>query len=241
MDKDKNALHTYLDEIGQQRLLTDEEERQLADRIQAGDQRATDRLVSANLTFVVAMARQYQDRGLPAEDLISEGNIGMLRAAARFDGRQGKRFVAFAAPYIRQAMEQAVEQQGGLYRVPRNVADTRLEKKRSHPLSIDAPVGGSQELSLGRIIADADAPDPDRQLEQGTLLAELQQLVARLEPRERQVVERFYGLGTPHLTMAEIGREMGLKRERVRQIRDKAVRRVCRLTRSTELRDYLKQ
>ena len=98
MDKDKNALHAYLDEIGQQRLLTDEEERQLADRIQAGDQRATDRLVSANLTFVVAMARQYQDRGLPAEDLISEGNIGMLRAAARFDGRQGKRFVACAAP-----------------------------------------------------------------------------------------------------------------------------------------------
>ena len=118
MDKDKNSLSTYLNEIGKEKHLTAEEERELAERIHKGDSRAIDKLTQANLTFVVSMARQYKDRGLAMEDLVSEGNIGMLQAATRFDGREGKRFVTFAAPYIREAIEKAIDQQSLLYRGP---------------------------------------------------------------------------------------------------------------------------
>ncbi len=241
MDKDKNRLNTYLNEIGQQKLLSDEEERELAQRIQIGDSRAIEKLTSANLTFVVSLANQYKGRGLAAEDLISEGNIGMLHAATKFAGSKGKRFVTFAAPYIREAMEQAIEQQAGLYRVPRDVMDAALEKKRSYPLSIDAPVGGSMELSLGHVLPNQDSPNPDQQLEEGLLLDELKELISQLDVRQQHVVQLFYGIGVPHLTMTEIAQEMGLKRERIRQIRDKAVRKICKLTKNTDLKDYLRK
>ncbi len=240
MDKDKKSLNTYLNEIGREKLLSDEEERLLADRIQSGDSKAIDRLTSANLTYVVSLARQYEDRGLAMEDLVSEGNIGMLRAATKFSSSQGKRFVTFAAPYIREAMEQAIEQQAGLYRVPRNVTDTKLEKKRSHALSIDAPVGGSHELSLGHVIPDQNATVPGEKLEDETLLFELRQLVDMLEPREQQVVRSVYGLDGEPKTMMQVAIVMGLKRERVRQIRDKAIRAICKRTKNSDLRDYLK-
>ena len=116
---EKKSIDAYLNEIKQERLLTDAEERQLAERIQQGDQQALADLTTANLTYVVSLAHQYAGSGLPVDDLISEGNIGMMRAAARFDGSRGKRFVTFAAPYIRDAMQQAIEQQTGLYRVRR--------------------------------------------------------------------------------------------------------------------------
>lgn len=237
----EKTLDNYFSEIGQQRQLTDDEEQRLAEQIHQGSQQALNRLTEANLTFVVAVARQYRDRGLALEDLISEGNIGMLRAARRFDGHAAQRFVTFAAPYIREAIEQAIEQQAGLYRVPRDVRDAATEKRRARALSIDAPVGGSTELSLGRVIADADSPDPDQQLAEGLVLDELQALLDRLPERDRTVVQRFYGVGVTHRTMAEIATEMGLKRERVRQIRDKAVRQICRLTKSTDLKSYLRR
>lgn len=239
MDKDKNALNTYLNEIGHERKLTDQEEKDLAERIKMGDSRAIDKLTSANLTFVVSVANHYKGRGVDIEDLISEGNIGMLRAALKFDANMDKRFVTFAAPYIREAIEQAVEQQAGFYRVPRDVKNPVLEKKRSRMLSIDAPVGGSTELSLGRVIPDHDAPNPDRLLEDDLLLGELNQLLNRLDDRERMVIKRFYGVGDTHLTMAEIAQQTGLKRERVRQIRDKAIRRICRMTKSADLKNFL--
>ena len=183
---EKKSIDAYLNEIKQERLLTDAEERQLAERIQQGDQQALADLTTANLTYVVSLAHQYAGSGLPVEDLISEGNIGMMRAAARFDGSRGKRFVTFAAPYIRDAMQQAIEQQTGLYRVLRE-GDVKAEKRRSHPLSIDAPVGGSQDLSLGRVVANPHAIDPSRQMEEQAIIEELAHLVTRLDERERQV------------------------------------------------------
>lgn len=241
MDKDKNSLSTYLNEIGKEKHLTAEEERELAERIHKGDSRAIDKLTQANLTFVVSMARQYKDSGLAMEDLVSEGNIGMLQAATRFDGREGKRFVTFAAPYIREAIEKAIDQQSLLYRVPKDVMDAARARQIGRPLSIDAPVGGSAELSLGRVIPDKNASHPDENLYDGLLKDELVKLLDQLDSREREVVQRFYGLGVASLTMAEIGKELGLKRERVRQIRDKAVRHICRLTHNSGLKTYLQR
>lgn len=203
------------------------------------DEKAVADLVARNQGFVVSMAAQYKHRGLDMDDLVSEGNIGMLQAARKFDESQGKRFVTFAAPYIRDAIEKAIEQQTGLYRVPRDVADAATEKKRSRALSIDAPVGGSPELSLGRVIPDADAPDPEKTLQKDLLVRELQELVHGLAPREQHVVQRFYGVGVDPLTMAEIAQEMGLKRERVRQIRNHAVRHILKKTHNANLKDYL--
>lgn len=240
MNNDRNSLNAYLDEIGSKHLLGDKEEAELAARIQAGDSRALDKLMSHNLTYVVSVARQYKGRGLALEDLISEGNIGMLRAARKFDGSQGKRFVAFAAPYVCDAIEKAIEQQVGLYRVPRDSSNPPLDKRRARPLSIDAPVGGSPELSLGRMIPDTDAPDPEKTLQEDTVQRELLRIVAGLEPREQHVMQRFYGIGVASLTMAEIAQEMGLRRERVRQIRDRAVRRILKNTHVAGLKEYLR-
>ena len=240
MEKENKALNAYMKEISDTKLLSDKEEAELARRIQAGDSRAMDKLLKANLTFVVSLANQYRKRGLAIEDLISEGNIGMLKAAGKFSPDVHKRFVTFAAPYIREAIEKAIEQQANLYRVPRDVNDVALEKKRSHVLSIDAPVGGSPEQSLGRVIPNRDAPDPDQVLQRDNIEKELGQSVRMLAPREQQVVQRFYGIGVETRTMAEIGQEMGLKRERVRQIRDKAVRQLLRMPGNAHLKTYLK-
>ena len=196
--------------------------------------------MSANLTFVVSLATQYKNRGLDIEDLISEGNIGMLKAAKKFHPEHGHRFVTFAAPYIREAIEKAIEQQVGLYRVPRNMKDEALEKKRSRALSIDAPVGGSTELSLGRVIPNKDAPDPDQLLQKQNIERELADIVRQLTVREQQVVQYFYGIGVETKTMAKIAQNMGLKRERVRQIRDKAVRQLLKQTHSAYLKNYLR-
>lgn len=239
MNNDKNALGRYLSEIGHQSLLTDDEERDLARRIQLGDSRAMDRLLEANLTYVVSLARQYEGRGLATEDLVAEGNVGMLRAAAKYTA-DGRRFVAFAAPYIREAIEQAIEQQAGLYRVPRDAAHTAAERRRSRALSIDAPLGGSHELSLGHVIADPASPIPGTALERETLLAELRSLVGTLDEREQTVMRSLYGLGPEPKTMQETATAMGLRRERVRQIRNRAIRRICKQTRNSALRDYLK-
>lgn len=239
MNKEKSSLNRYLSEIGRHSLLSDEQELHLADRIQKGDGRAVEKLASANLTYVVTLAGQYAQRGLALEDLVSEGNIGMLRAAAKFSPDTGKRFVAFAAPYIREAMEQAIEQQAGLYRVPRSEGSDMEERRRSKALSIDEPLGGSHELSLGHVIPDRNAEVPGMALEKDTLRSELRMLIADLEPREQQVIRKLYGIGEEPKTMQEAGMEMGLKRERVRQIRQKAIRKICRLTKNSDLKDYL--
>lgn len=241
MNNNDNSLDAYLEQIGKQKRLSDDEERQLAAKIQQGDKRALNQLTAANLTYVVTVAAQYRNRGLDFDDLVSEGNIGLMRAAARFDGEKGKRFVTFAAPYIRQAIEQAIEQQAGLYRVPRDVKDPAGEKRRSRALSIDAPIGGSNELSLGKVIPDDNAEDPARTLEGQAALQALQQAVAKLDARSRHVVQRCFGIGAEKRTMAETAQELGLKRERVRQIRNQAVRQLHRLTKGTDIKQFLQQ
>lgn len=204
------------------------------------NEKTVSELITKNQGYVIKVASQYKGRGLDMDDLISEGNIGMLKAARKYDASQDTRFVSFAAPYIREAIEKALEQQTGLYRIPRDAKDAALEKKRSRALSIDAPVGGSPELSLGRVIPDADAPDPEKELQKDILKKELKGFVSELQPREQHVLQRFYGLGVDTMTMAEIGQEMGLKRERVRQIRDHAVRQILKKTHNASLKSYLK-
>lgn len=202
--------------------------------------KAISELISKNQGYVIKIASQYKKQGLDMDDLISEGNIGMLKAARKFDESQGARFVSFAAPYIREEIEKAVKQQGGLFRVPRDADNKALEKKRSQPLSIDAPVGGSPELSLGRVIPDKESQDPEKELQKDILEKELKSIVVGLPAREQHVIQRYYGIGVDTLSMAEIGQEMGLKRERVRQIRDHAVRQILKQTHNANLKDYLK-
>lgn len=204
------------------------------------DRKTINKLVSENQGFVISIASQYKRRGLDMDDLVSEGNIGMLQAARAFDPSRGKSFVTFAAPYVRAAIGKAIEQQAGLYRVPRDAKDSTLEKRCSRALSIDAPVGGSAELSLSKVIPDHDAPNPDQELRNALLTKELSEILESLEQRDRHVVQRFYGLGVESRTMVEIAAEMGLKRERVRQIRDHAVRKIMKLTREASLKDYFK-
>lgn len=224
-----SILDKYLNEIGNTQLLTDEEEQQLALRIDAGDDKSIDRLVGANLRYVVTIARQYERQGLSNEDLISEGNMGLMKAAARFSSSVKKRFVVFAAPYIRQAIEQAIEQQVGLYRIPkaeRNAA----ELKRSQAVSVDEsiPVGSRNNYTLLNVLEDKDAEHADLQTEQKGLAQELIGVMDVLNEREQQVIRSVYGVDCVPLTMAETGQQMGLTRERVRQIRDKALRKLNR-------------
>ena len=224
-----SILDKYLNEIGNTQLLTDEEEQQLALRIDAGDDKSIDRLVGANLRYVVNIARQYERQGLSNEDLISEGNMGLMKAAARFSSSAKKRFVVFAAPYIRQAIEQAIEQQVGLYRIPkaeRNAA----ELKRSQAVSVDEsiPVGSRNNYTLLNVLEDKDAEHADLQTEQKGLAQELIGVMDVHNEREQQVIRSVYGVDCVPLTMAETGQQMGLTRERVRQIRDKALRKLNR-------------
>ncbi len=204
------------------------------------DQKTINKLIRDNQGFVISIAQQYKHRGLDMDDLISEGNIGMLAAAKSFDTSRGKNFATYAAPFVRDAIGKAIEQLGGIYRVPRDASNPTLEKKRSRALSIDAPVGGSNELSLAKVIPDQGAPDPEKELQKSILENELKSILADLQERDRHVVQRFYGIGVEPRTMAEIGEEMGLKRERVRQIRDHAVRAIVKKTHDVNLIDYLK-
>lgn len=206
---------TYFEQIGTAAALTDEQERALALRIENGDSRALNELVTANLRFVVYLAKQYQGKGLQMDDLISEGNIGLMKAAAKFHSNRNKRFVQHAAPYIRESIERALRQQ----------TDT---------MSIDAPIpeGSQNTVSLLHVLENPDAPRADADIERRSLNKELQSSVGLLSPREQAVITRYYGLDTEPLSMAEIAAELGLKRERVRQIRDQALRNLHRHSKS---------
>ena len=206
---------TYFEQIGTAAALTDEQERALALRIENGDSRALNELVTANLRFVVYLAKQYQGKGLQMDDLISEGNIGLMKAAAKFNSNRNKRFVQHAAPYIRESIERALRQQ----------TDT---------MSIDAPIpeGSQNTVSLLHVLENPDAPRADADIERRSLNKELQSSVGLLSPREQAVITRYYGLDTEPLSMAEIAVELGLKRERVRQIRDQAIRNLHRHSKS---------
>lgn len=221
-----SALNRYLDEIGKGQLLSDDEERALSARILQGDQRALSKLVEANLRFVVTIARQYKGQGLSMEDLVSEGNLGLMKAAGRFDATKGVRFVNYAVVHVRQAIEKAIEQQTGLYKVPKDVKDEITARQQSMPLSVDAPLGHRANLSLLSVLVSRDAPLADERIHSEAIEDAVEFALGSLDARESRVVNAFYGIGQEHETMAEIAEDMELKRERVRQIRDKAIRKL---------------
>lgn len=224
-------LDRYLDEIGKFESLTDEEEKTLSARIADGDRTAVDALVAANLRFVVSVASRYKGAGLDVSDLVCEGNIALVRAAERFDAGRGSRFISYAAPFVHRAIEKAIAGQSGLYSIPKG-EDSPLEKKRSRALAADAPLGGRRNVSLINVLEDPDAPAADGEAGRQALYDMICESMECLNGRERQVITLFFGIGCDKMTFAEIGEEMGLKRERVRQIRNKAL---YKLTKRKEL------
>lgn len=230
-DKDNTSLDKYMDDIKKEQLLTEAEERDLACRVKAGDRQALDRLTTANLRLVVSVARAYQNSGVPVEDLVSEGNIGLMRAAEHYDAGRGCRFASYAVPVVRKCIERAIEEQAALYRIPKGEI-TPAARKRSRALSADAPLGGRENVNLLSFIANPDSPSHDDDVDTSLLGERLARVLDVLDERERTVVKCFFGLGSEKMTFAEIGQEMGLKRERVRQIRDKAMRKISRSARS---------
>ena len=207
--------------------LSDQQEKQLAQRIQNGDDEAVNLLVSANLNFVAHIAKSYVGQGVDFDDLVSEGNIGMLHAAAHFKPDYGHRFVTFAAPSIRKAMEKAIRQQAGLYKAPDNNRSENSDKK-GRVVSVEAPIpaGSQNNYNLLHIVENKNAQLADEDLLTKDSLENIGEIIGVLNDRERQVVSLVYGIGTDKHTMAETGMILNLKRERVRQIRDKALRKL---------------
>ncbi|WP_018909801.1 sigma-70 family RNA polymerase sigma factor [Prevotella veroralis] len=217
----------YIEEIVQEQLLSNEEEQALAAKIKLGDAKALEKLTKANLKFVVSLAHHYKNQGLGEDDLVSEGNIGMMHAAQKFDGTKGIRFVSYAAPYIKKAMEEAIKEQTALYKLPKD-EKSKFERKRTHAISIDQPipVGSSNNFTLQHVLENEDAPQADEHLNKELLNFEIQKGLNELNEREKRIIIAIYGLNGTHYTMAEIAENMGLKRERVRQIRNKALRKL---------------
>ncbi len=274
-DEDR-SLDLYLREIGETPLITAQEEVRLAKRIKEGDQIALEKLTKANLRFVVSVAKQYQNQGLSLADLINEGNIGLIKAAKRFDETRGFKFISYAVWWIRQAILQALAEQSRIVRLPLNrvgtlhkigkisssleqeygrepspdeiarelelsemeVSDT-LKISNSH-LSLDAPFSVSEDNSLMDVLEDEFQPAPDEALLVESLKVEIERALDSLNPREAEVVNLYFGLTTEKaLTLEEIGARFGLTRERVRQIKEKAIRRLRHASRSKSLRAYL--
>lgn len=266
----------YLREIGETPLLTADEEVTLAKRIRAGDHDALERLTKANLRFVVSVAKQYQNQGLSLADLINEGNIGLIKAAKRFDETRGFKFISYAVWWIRQAILQALAEQSRIVRLPLNrvgtlhkigkvsssleqefgrepspeeiathldlseieVSDT-LKISNSH-LSLDAPFSTSEDNSLIDVLEDEYQPSPDEQLLGDSLRVEIEKALETLTAREAEVINLYFGLNQEKaLTLEEIGARFNLTRERVRQIKEKAIRRLRHASRSKSLRAYL--
>jgi len=221
-----SGLNKYLDEIGRESLLSAEEERQLSEKILQGNTRALNKLVEANLRFVVSIASQYRGKGLSMEDLISEGNLGLLKAAGKFDATKGTRFVNYAVVYVRQFIEKAIDQQTGLYTIPKDVKNEMTARQQSMPLSVDAPLGHRNSMNLLSVLVNKDAPFADERIHSEAIEDAIEFALGSLDKRESRVVNAYFGIDQEHETMAEIAEDMELKRERVRQIRDKAVRKL---------------
>lgn len=216
-----SLLNKYLDEIGREQLLSPEEEQRLSARVLKGDERAVNKLIEANLRFVVVIARQYQGRGLAMEDLVSEGNIGLMKAARKYDATKGLRFVNYAVVPIRQQIEKALKVES---------AEQRVESVRDgQTRSVDAPLGTKTNMSLLSVLVDSNSPLADERLLRSNVETAVEYALRSLNERESQVVNAFFGIGQEHATMAEIAEDMNLKRERVRQIRDKAIRRMKKI------------
>ena len=272
-NRESASLEKYLQEIGRQDLLSAEEEVELAQRIHQGDQAALDRLVTANLRFVVSVAKQYQNQGVSLSDLINEGNMGLIKAAQKFDETRGFKFISYAVWWIRQAILQSIAEDSNLVRVPQNQvglanrankAQSRFEqlnerrasveelaeelklpvnkvnetlKTTYRSVSVDAPFAEGEDNSLLDVLPNNESPMADSTVNQESLAREVARVLEHLNPRERDVVKLFYGIGGQELSLEEIGDKFDLSRERVRQIKERAIRSLR--NKSQLLRPYL--
>ena len=276
-NRESASLDKYLQEIGHEELLSVDEEVELAQKIKKGDRRALERLTRANLRFVVSVAKQYQNQGLSLHDLINEGNVGLIKAAEKFDETRGFKFISYAVWWIRQSILQAIAEQSRIVRLPLNqvgsvnkinrelnkfeqeherrpsvneIADRidlpedKIEeamKANNRHVSMDAPFVDGEDNSLLDVLADNDMPMADKALVQESLRKEIDRAIELLNDREQKVVRAFFGIGSPEMTLEEIGEKYNLTRERVRQIKEKAIRRLRHNTKNKLLKTYLGQ
>ena len=274
-NRESEALEKYLAEIGHEELLNTDEEVELAQRIRKGDRKALERLTKANLRFVVSVAKQYQNQGLSLPDLINEGNLGLIKAAEKFDETRGFKFISYAVWWIRQSIMQAIAEQSRIVRLPLNQVGSvnkinRLLNKfeqenerrpsvdeiseqidlpedkvgeammvSGRHVSVDAPFVEGEDNSLLDVLINDNAPMADRQLVKESLRTEIDSVLQTLTERERLIISAFYGIGQPEMTLEEIGNKYGLTRERVRQIKEKAIRRLRNDTKNGILKAYL--
>lgn len=274
-NRESASLDKYLQEIAREGLITIEEEVELAQRIKKGDRLALEKLTKANLRFVVSVAKQYQNQGLTLPDLINEGNLGLIKAAEKFDETRGFKFISYAVWWIRQAILQALAEQSRIVRLPLNqvgslnkinkafsrfvqenertpspdelaeklelpkdkVVDTMRVSGRS--VSVDAPFAVGEDSSLLDVLANDDSPNADNTLINESLILEVDRSLATLTDREGDILKYFFGIGVSEMTLEEIGENFGLTRERVRQIKEKAIRRLRHTSRSKLLKSYL--
>ncbi len=274
-NRESASLDKYLQEIGKEDLITVEEEVELAQRIRKGDQRALEKLTRANLRFVVSVAKQYQNQGLSLPDLINEGNLGLIKAAEKFDETRGFKFISYAVWWSRQSILQALAEQSRIVRLPLNQvgslnkinkAFSRFEQeheRRPSPeelaetldlpaekvadtlrvsgrhISVDAPFVEGEDNSLLDVLVNDDSPVADKTLINESLSTEVERALATLTERERDIIRLFFGINCQEMTLEEIGEKFGLTRERVRQIKEKAIRRLRHSSRSKLLKTYL--
>jgi RNA polymerase primary sigma factor len=275
-NRETASLDKYLQEIGKVDLITAEEEVELAQMIKAGNQLALEKLTKANLRFVVSVAKQYQNQGLTLPDLINEGNLGLIKAAQRFDETRGFKFISYAVWWIRQSILQALAEQSRIVRLPLNkigsinkinktyafleqaherqpsaeeiakeldmtINDVKESLKNSgRHVSMDAPLVEGEDSNLYDVLNTGESPNPDRILLHESLKTEIERALETLTPREADVVRLYFGLGSQHaMTLEEIGETFDLTRERVRQIKEKAIRRLKHTSRSKILKTYL--
>ena len=275
-NRETASLDKYLQEIGKVDLITADQEVELAQRIKAGDQIALEKLTKANLRFVVSVAKQYQNQGLTLPDLINEGNLGLIKAAQRFDETRGFKFISYAVWWIRQSILQALAEQSRIVRLPLNkigsinkinktyafleqsherppsaeeianeldmtINDVKESMKNSgRHVSMDAPLVEGEDSNLYDVLRSGESPNPDKELIHESLRTEIERALETLTPREADVIKLYFGLGNHHpMTLEEIGETFDLTRERVRQIKEKAIRRLKHTSRSKILKTYL--
>ena len=275
-NRESASLDKYLQEIGREDLITVEEEVELAQRIRKGDRVALEKLTRANLRFVVSVAKQYQNQGLSLPDLINEGNLGLIKAAEKFDETRGFKFISYAVWWwIRQSILQALAEQSRIVRLPLNQvgslnkiskAFSKFEQeneRRPSPeeladeleipvdkisdtlkvsgrhISVDAPFVEGEDNSLLDVLVNDDSPMADRSLVNESLSREIDRALSTLTEREKDIIQMFFGINTQEMTLEEIGDKFGLTRERVRQIKEKAIRRLRQNSRSKLLKSYL--
>ncbi|MBO7461018.1 MAG: sigma-70 family RNA polymerase sigma factor [Bacteroidales bacterium] len=274
-NRESASLDKYLQEIGKYELISVEEEVELAQRIRRGDQSAIEKLPRANLRFVVSVAKQYQNQGLSLPDLINEGNLGLIKAAEKFDETRGFKFISYAVWWIRQSIMQAINEQSRIVRLPLNqvsslskynkaVSDFEQQHQRKPSpeelsaildlpqekvvdtmrvsgkhVSVDAPFVQGEENSLLDVLENTDSQVADGNLMNESLSKEIERAFSTLTERERSILKYSFGIGCQELSLEEIGDQYGLTRERVRQIREKAIRRLRNTSRSTLLKAYL--